>query len=106
MPRRLRLQSLLPEAVLAGDAAAALWAHYRESFDHDHGVADLAERYLDVLEAVESTQGWVTSVRASPPLAILGRLGGIEAGRRQLRRTRPLEVDQVRLERRRPRSSR
>lgn len=52
-----------------------------------------------MLEADEATDGWVTSVRASsPPLTILGRLGGIEAGLRQLRRTRPLEVQAVRLD--------
>lgn len=93
------LQRVVPDAVLVGGAAAALWAGHRDSFDHDHVLADLAERYLDVLEAVEATDGWVTSVRASsPPLTILGRLGGVEAGLRQLRRSRPLEVERVRLD--------
>lgn len=85
--------------MLVGGAAAAFWAGHRDSFDHDHVLSDLSERYLEVLEAVEATDGWVTSVRASsPPLTILGRLGGVEAGLRQLRRTRPLEVEQVRLD--------
>lgn len=45
---------------------------------------DLSERYADVLEAVEATEGWITSVRASsPPMTLLGQLGGIEAGLRQ-----------------------
>lgn len=93
------LQRVVPDAVLVGGAAAALWGGHRASFDHDHVLADLAERYLEVLEAVEATEGWVTSVRASsPPLTILGRLGGVEAGLRQLRRTRRLEVEQVRLD--------
>ncbi len=93
------LQRVVPDAVLVGGAAAALWAGHRDSFDHDHVLADLSARYLEVLEAVEATQGWVTSVRASsPPLTILGRLGGIEAGLRQLRRTRPLEVERVRVD--------
>lgn len=94
-----RLQRVVPDAVLVGDAAAAFWAGHRDSFDHDHVLSDLSERYLEVLEAVEATDGWVTSVRASsPPLTILGRLGGVEAGLRQMRRTRPLEVEQVRLD--------
>jgi hypothetical protein len=94
-----RLQRVVPDAVLVGGAAAALWADHRDSFDHDHVLSDLSDRYLDVLEAVEATDGWVTSVRASsPPLTILGRLGGVEAGLRQLRRTRPLEVERVRLD--------
>jgi hypothetical protein len=93
------LQRVVPDAVLVGGAAAALWAEHRDSFDHDHVIADLTARYLDVLEAVEATEGWVTSVRASsPPLTILGSLGGIEAGLRQLRRTRPLEVEKVRVD--------
>ena len=93
------LQRIVPDAVLVGEAAAAWWAGHRDSFDHDHVLADLSDRYLEVLEAVEATEGWVTSVRASsPPLTILGRLGGIEAGLRQLRRTRRLEVERVRLD--------
>lgn len=93
------LQRVVPDAVLVGEAAAAVWAGHRDSFDHDHVLTDLSERYLEVLEAVEATDGWVTSVRASsPPLTILGRLGGVEAGLRQLRRVRPLEVEKVRLD--------
>lgn len=93
-----RLQQLVPEAVLVGGAAAALHARHRESFDHDHVLTDLAERYAAVLEAVEASEGWVTSVRASsPPLTLLGSLDGVEAGLRQLRRTRPLEVEEVLL---------
>ena len=56
----------------------------------------MAERYAEIVEAVESTDGWVTSVRASsPPLTLLGSLDGVEAGLRQLRRTRALEVEEV-----------
>lgn len=94
-----RLQHAVPDAVLVGGAAAALYAHHRDSFDHDHVLADLEDRYLQVLEAVEATDGWVTNVRASsPPLTILGTLGGIEAGLRQLRRRRPLETQEVGLD--------
>lgn len=47
------------------------------SFHHDHVVTDLAARYADVVEAVEASEGWVTSVRASsPPLTLLGSLDG------------------------------
>ncbi len=88
-----RLQSVVPEAVLVGGSAAALHAGHRDSFDHDHVLADLVERYQTVLEAVEATEGWATSVRASkPPFTIMGSLDGIEAGFRQMRRTRPLET--------------
>ncbi len=91
-----RLQELVPDAVLVGGSAAAYHARHRESFDHDHVLVDLAERYAEVLEAVEASAAWVTSIRASsPPLTLLGSLDGIEAGLRQLRRTRPLEVEDV-----------
>lgn len=94
-----RLQEIVPDAVLVGGTAAAHYAHHRESFDHDHVLADLVERYAEVVEAVESTDGWVTSVRASsPPLTPLGSLDGVEAGLRQLRRVRPLEVEEVQVE--------
>ncbi len=87
------MQELVPDAVLVGGSAAALPADHRLSFDHDHVLIDLAERSTAVVEAVEASEGWVTSIRASsPPLTLLGSLDGIEAGLRQLRRTRPLEV--------------
>ncbi len=73
-----------------------MYAGHRESFDHDHVLADLVDRYQTVLEAVEATEGWATSVRASrPPFTIMGSLGGIAAGLRQLRRSRPLETLRV-----------
>jgi hypothetical protein len=91
-----RLQRAVPDAVLVGGSAAALYAGHRESFDHDHALTDLAERYEQILEALEATDGWVTNVRASrPPMTLLGSLGGIEAGLRQLRRRRPLEVVEI-----------
>lgn len=93
-----RLQQVVPDAVLVGGSAAALHAGHRDSFDHDHVLPDLADRYDVVLDAVEATDGWATSVRASkPPWTIMGSLGGVEAGLRQLRRSRPLETCQVDL---------
>ena len=91
-----RLQELVPDAVLVGGSAAALHAGHRESFDHDHVLMDLDERYSQVLDAVEASDGWATSVRASrPPMTILGSLDGIAAGLRNMRRSRPLETIRV-----------
>ncbi len=93
-----RLQEIVPDAVLVGDSAAALYAGHRDSFDHDHVLTDLIDSYATVLDAVEATEGWATSVRASkPPFTIMGSLGGVEAGLRQLRRVRPLETAQIDL---------
>lgn len=86
-----RLQELVPDAVLVGGAAAALSAGHRDSFDHDHVLIDLRDRFGLVLEALESEGSWVTN-RVQPGKIILGRLGDIEAGVRQMVRAKPLEV--------------
>lgn len=91
-----RLQRLVPDAVLVGGSAAALYAGHRDSFDHDHVVADLRERFEIVLEAIESEDDWVTN-RVQPGKIILERLGDIEAGVRQLIRKHPLESADVEL---------
>lgn len=90
------LQELVPDAVLVGGSAAAFYAGHRDSFDHDHVLADLAARFDAVLEAVESQDGWVTN-RVAYGKIILGELGGIETGIRQLIRRTPLEVARVEL---------
>jgi ribosomal protein S18 acetylase RimI-like enzyme len=79
-----------------GGAAAALYAGHRDSYDHDHVLADLRERFDVVLEALESEGEWVTN-RVVPGKVILGQLGDIEAGVRQMIRTRPLEIARITL---------
>ena len=91
-----RLQEVVPDAVLVGGSAAAIWANHRSSQDHDHALADLGARFDAVLEAIEATDGWVTN-RVTPGKIILGELGGIESGVRQLIRNKPLEVAEVTL---------
>jgi hypothetical protein len=92
----VRLQEVVPDAVLVGGSAAALWVSHRTSFDHDHVLQDLSDRFDAVLEAIEATDGWVTN-RVTPGKIILGELGDIESGVRQLIRSRPLEVAEVSL---------
>jgi hypothetical protein len=91
-----RLQEVVPDAVLVGGSAAALWASHRSSYDHDHVLEDLSGRFDAVLDAIEATDGWVTN-QVTPGKIILGELGGIESGIRQLIRNRPLEVTEVTL---------
>ena len=93
-----RLQEVVPDAVLVRGSVAGLSAHHRLSYDHDHVVADLISRYDMVLEAMEETDGWILSQRHSRrPVTIMGSLDGVEAGLRQLRRSRPLETEQLPL---------
>ncbi len=90
----VRLQQLLPEAILVGGTAASTHAGHRVSFDDDHVLTDLRERFDDVLSHLEEQDAWVTA-RVNRPVLILGSLDGIETGIRQLLRRRPLEVEEV-----------
>jgi len=94
LEKAAQLQELVPGAVLVGGSAAALYAHHRQSFDHDHVVVDLAERFDAILENLEALGDW-SMTRAQPGKIILGELGGIETGLRQLLRSRPLETTEV-----------
>lgn len=64
------------------------------SLDGDHVLSDLRERFDEVLAALEAVAGWSTE-RVQRPVLILGQLDGILTGVRQLRRTCPLEVEEV-----------
>jgi hypothetical protein len=90
----VRLQQLVPDAVLVGGSAASLHVCHRFSLDDDHVLRDLVERFDDVLDALEGSDGWVTA-RVKRPVLILGSLEGVETGIRQLIRQRPLEVEVV-----------
>ena len=86
----------MPDAVLVGGSVSALYAGHRDSDDHDHVVANLADRFDAVLDAVEAEDGWVTN-RLVPGKLILGQIGDIEAGVRQMIRTVPLETVRLTL---------
>jgi hypothetical protein len=86
-----RLQRILPEAVLVGGTAAALYADHRFSRDADHVLTNLRDRFDAVLADLESVAGSRTA-RVRRPVQILGSLDGIETGVRQLIREAPLET--------------
>jgi len=88
------LQRILPDAVLVGGTASALYAGHRMSTDADHVLTDLRARFEQVLSELESVAGWKTA-RIRPPVQILGSLDGIETGVRQLIRDQPLETTQI-----------
>jgi len=88
------LQAIVPGTVLVGGTAAALHAGHRRSQDGDHVLADLRERFDDVLAALEQAAGWKTA-RVQRPVLVLGGLDGVATGIRQLRRAAPLEVEEV-----------
>jgi hypothetical protein len=88
------LQALVPGTVLVGGTAAALHAGHRVSLDGDHVMTSLRDHFDDVLADLESAAGWRTD-RVQRPVLILGRLDGVLTGIRQLRRTRPLETEEI-----------
>lgn len=91
-----RLQRILPNAVLVGGTASALYAGHRLSTDADHVLTDLRARFDDVLAQLESVAGWKTA-RVQRPVQILGSLDGIETGVRQLIRDEPLETAEIEI---------
>jgi hypothetical protein len=88
------LQHLVPGTILVGRTAAAVHAGHRVSMDGDHVLDDLRQRFDDVLAALESAAGWQTE-RVQRPVLILGQLEGVLTGIRQLRRTHPLETEEL-----------
>jgi len=89
-----RLQTIVPEAVLVGGTAAAVYARQRFSRDADHVLPDLRERFDAIPAELESVAGWRTA-RVNRPVLILGSLHGIETGIRQLIRETPLETQEI-----------
>lgn len=88
------LQRILPDAVLVGGSASAIYAQHRLSTDADHVLTDLRARFDLALADLEAVSGWKTA-RITRPVQILGSLDGIETGVRQLIREEPLETTQI-----------
>jgi hypothetical protein len=84
-------------AVMSPSSPAPELARVLESAaDHDHVLNDLSQRFDAVLEALEADPAFVLN-RAAHGKIILGELGGIETGVRQLIRTVPLETERITL---------
>mgnify|MGYP007080472276 CR=1 FL=1 len=87
----VQAQRLVPGAVCVGGTAAALYAGHRVSLDTDHLLTELRDHFEDVRARLEAQPGWKTA-RVNPPVLILGSIGGVEVGFRQLKRSLPLET--------------
>jgi hypothetical protein len=92
-----RLQQIVPDAILVGGTASALYAHHRLSRDADHVISDLRSRFDQILAELESVAGWKTA-RVNRPVQILESLDGIETGVRQLIREQPLETTTIEIQ--------
>ena len=83
-----------PDAVLDSGTVAALYAGHRVSLNADFILADLRERFEQILTAPEADPDWVTA-RLNPPVLVLWQFKGVETGLRQLRRSRALESTEI-----------
>jgi hypothetical protein len=83
-----RLQRILPEAVLVGGTATALYAQHRMSTDADHVLTDLRDHFDEILGQLESVAGWKTD-RVQRAVQSAGSLDGIDTGMRQSIRHAP-----------------
>ena len=93
----VQAQRLVPGAICVGGTAAALYAGHRISHDTDHLVSALRDHFEEVRAQLENQPDWKTA-RVSPPVLILGSIGNIEVGFRQLKRTLPVETQVVQTE--------
>ena len=71
-----RLQGLITNAVLVGETASAIFATHRTSYDADHIVPNLREKFDLILETLESVAGCETA-HIKKSVFILGNLDGI-----------------------------
>ena len=90
----VRANREVPGSVALGGAICALFAQHRASMDIDFVLIDLIDRFQEVREHLFELPGW-QEARFRVPVLILGSLDGIEVGYRQLRRTVPLETQEV-----------
>ena len=66
-----RLQGVLPDAVLVGGTASALYAGHRFSFDHDHVLSDLRERF-DAITKIDTWRDARAAGQTLPPPKLPG----------------------------------
>ena len=88
------VRQIVPDAILVAGSAAAIYAKHRFSADDDHVVANLKDRFTQVLTDLELVSGWNIS-RTRPPVLILENFQGIDTGIRNLIRTEPLETTNI-----------
>jgi len=72
-----RPQQILPDAILTGGTASAIYAEHRFSRDADYVLTDLRSRFDDILKVLESVAG-CKSAQVQRPVLILDSLDGIE----------------------------
>lgn len=93
----VRAQTLVPGSVAVGGTAAALYARHRFSYDTDHLVAGLRDRFDQIRQGLERDPAWKTA-RVQPPVLILGDIDGVQVGFRHPRRIDCVDTEVKRTE--------
>lgn len=90
----VKAQKAVPGSVALGGSVCAIFVNHRASADIDFVLADLSERFQEVREHLFELPDW-KEARVSVPVLILGSMGNVEVGYRQLRRKVPLETQEI-----------
>jgi hypothetical protein len=77
-------QKLVPDAVMVGGSAVSAHIGHRQSFDHDHVLTDLSERFASIFEFLSEQEKWRPRRKTHRRLACLqptrGSTPGITTG--------------------------
>lgn len=87
----VKSQKTVPGAIPIGGTIAAFYANHRLSYDLDHLLMHLRGEFQNILETLEDIPDWKLA-KKSMDKVILGSLGNIEVGFRQIRRKKPLKT--------------
>ena len=90
----VKAQKAVPGSIALGGSVCAIFVNHRASADIDFVLADLSQRFQEVREYLFELPEW-KEARVSVPVLILGSMDGIEIGYRQLRRSVPLETQEI-----------
>lgn len=90
----IKAQRAVPGSVALGGSVCAIFVNHRASADIDFVLADLSQRFQEVRDHLFELPDW-KEARVSVPVLILGSMDEIEIGYRQLRRSVPLETQEI-----------
>jgi hypothetical protein len=89
----VRTQKLVKGAIPTGGTVASFYADHRISYDVDHLLEKMTTEIDEILLAMGTQSDWKPDQIKS--VLVLGKLGGVEVGFRQLFRKKPIQVEKV-----------
>jgi len=89
----VRTQSLIKDAIPTGGTIASYYAKHRISFDVDHLLYKMTEEIDEILLQLQVQTDW--KPYSIKNVCVLGKLGGVEVGFRQMFRKKPIQTIKV-----------